>query len=95
MTVVTIRDVEVYIDGLCVGNADEATMREGNDISISGLNVKHEAVAVFMKILCDDEVRAIIRYKDKGKKHKISATARQINLLANEYGVSADIDFAI
>lgn len=94
MVIIAIYDVEVYIDGLCVGGAKDGTLCVGDSLSVKELNVK--TYPIYQEKIWMIDTGAVITYKRKRKKYAVNGVLRQTCLNVDQYGqITAELEFSL
>jgi hypothetical protein len=83
LTIIQVYDIEVYINGLCVGNAESATMCVGERIIIEKVFVKHYKIYKENILMIGES--CIITYKHKRKKYAVSGVLHESSTSLNKY----------
>jgi hypothetical protein len=83
LTIRQVYNVEVYVDNLCVGDAQEATLVIDESISIKGMSVKY--YNIYTDKLLMIEPKCIVTYHYKKKKYAIAGVLMQVNIILNPY----------
>lgn len=83
MKIIQVYNIDVYIDGLCIGGAVDGTIAEGSSVSIKELELKF--YPIYFSYANRIGANAIITYKYKRKGYALKCILKQIEVCTQDY----------